>query len=45
MVDDDIPDSLIGDSLRIGQVLTNLVSNAIKFTHQGTITIELSLEN
>ncbi|UFH53013.1 ATP-binding protein [Spirosoma sp. KNUC1025] len=45
MIDDDIPDSLIGDSLRIGQVLTNLVSNAIKFTHQGTITIELSLEN
>lgn len=45
MVDDDIPDSLIGDSLRIGQVLTNLVSNAIKFTHNGTITIELSLEN
>ncbi|GAB4017823.1 ATP-binding protein [Spirosoma koreense] len=45
MVDDDIPDSLVGDSLRIGQVLTNLVSNAIKFTHQGTITIELALEN
>ncbi|QJW88323.1 response regulator [Spirosoma taeanense] len=45
MVDDDIPDSLIGDSLRIGQVLTNLVSNAIKFTHEGTITIELSLQS
>lgn len=45
MIDDDIPDSLVGDSLRIGQVLTNLVSNAIKFTHQGTITIELSLEH
>ncbi|RCR69819.1 ATP-binding protein [Larkinella punicea] len=43
MVDDDIPDSLIGDSLRIGQVLSNLVSNAIKFTKKGTITIELSL--
>ncbi|GAB3886386.1 ATP-binding protein [Spirosoma agri] len=44
MVDDDIPNTLVGDSLRIGQVLTNLVSNAIKFTHNGTITIELSLE-
>lgn len=43
MVDDDIPDILMGDSLRIGQVLSNLVSNAIKFTKQGTITIELSL--
>ncbi|WP_080056160.1 response regulator [Spirosoma aerolatum] len=45
MIDDDIPNALIGDSLRIGQVLTNLVSNAIKFTHHGTITIELALEN
>lgn len=44
MIDDDIPDSLVGDSLRIGQVLTNLVSNAIKFTRQGTVTIELALE-
>ncbi|GAB3272026.1 hypothetical protein GCM10027347_43460 [Larkinella harenae] len=43
MVDDDIPDVLMGDSLRIGQVLSNLVSNAIKFTKQGTVTIELSL--
>ncbi|OIN57832.1 ATP-binding protein [Arsenicibacter rosenii] len=44
MVDDDIPESVIGDSLRISQVLSNLVSNAIKFTHDGTITIELSLQ-
>lgn len=45
MIDDDIPDALIGDSLRIGQVLTNLVSNAIKFTQHGTISIELALEH
>jgi signal transduction histidine kinase/ActR/RegA family two-component response regulator len=44
MIDDDVPESLVGDSLRIGQILTNLVSNAIKFTHQGTITIELALQ-
>ena len=43
MVDDDVPESLVGDPLRLGQVLSNLVSNAIKFTRQGTITIELSL--
>jgi CheY-like chemotaxis protein/two-component sensor histidine kinase len=39
-VDPSIPNLLVGDSGRIGQVLGNLISNAIKFTHdQGTIQI------
>ena len=35
----DIPEHLIGDPLRIEQILINLVNNAIKFTHDGTIDI------
>ena len=42
-VDKDIPDQLIGDPLRIGQVLLNLTNNAIKFTSEGSVTVELEL--
>jgi signal transduction histidine kinase/CheY-like chemotaxis protein len=38
-----IPEVLLGDDLRLRQVLNNLVSNAIKFTKAGTITIQLDL--
>ena len=37
-----VPDFVIGDELRLGQVLNNLFSNAIKFTSQGQIAIELT---
>ena len=43
MLDDDIPDNLVGDQLRIGQVITNLVSNAVKFTSEGMVAIEFNL--
>ena len=41
----DIPNYLIGDSQRIKQVLTNLISNAIKFSSDGTIVIRINLES
>ncbi len=42
MQDPQIPDCLIGDPLRLGQVLLNLTDNAIKFTNHGEIFVNVS---
>ena len=41
-IEESCPTELLGDSLRIKQVLQNLISNAIKFTEQGSIKITIS---
>ncbi|HEY3699755.1 MAG TPA: ATP-binding protein [Spongiibacteraceae bacterium] len=43
LYDNDVPAELIGDPLRLRQVLTNLISNAIKFTQQGHIAVRVAL--
>ncbi|MBA3704564.1 MAG: PAS domain S-box protein [Bacteroidetes bacterium] len=43
--DDSIPEILLGDPTRLHQIILNLISNAIKFTPQGSIAIDVSLIN
>jgi PAS domain S-box-containing protein len=41
--DNDIPEVLVGDSVRLHQIILNLVGNAVKFTIQGKIIVEVKL--
>jgi signal transduction histidine kinase/CheY-like chemotaxis protein/HPt (histidine-containing phosphotransfer) domain-containing protein len=44
-VDADIPPSLMGDPVRIQQIINNLVNNALKFTHKGFVEIAVKLHD
>jgi signal transduction histidine kinase/ActR/RegA family two-component response regulator len=44
LVAEDIPLELIGDELRIKQILNNLLSNAFKYTNEGEVTLSFAVE-
>ncbi|MCR4685696.1 MAG: response regulator [Lachnospiraceae bacterium] len=43
-VDPDIPATLYGDEIRVRQIMLNILNNAIKYTEEGTVTLDVSFD-
>ena len=42
-IDDDVPDTILTDSIRLKQILINLINNAFKFTDNGSVILKISV--
>lgn len=42
-IDENIPNRLLGDDIRIRQILVNILNNAVKYTHEGSVTLDIRL--
>ena len=43
-IDENIPNELYGDEVRIRQIITNILTNAVKYTEKGSVTLRVKME-
>jgi CheY-like chemotaxis protein/anti-sigma regulatory factor (Ser/Thr protein kinase) len=44
-VDDEIPTYLYGDKVKVQEIMTNLINNALKYTREGSVTLKIRLDD